>query len=75
MPDIIIIIIIVVIIVIIANDSLLHTKLIKVENALRHRTVLYSRVRRIQPVVGIGHSAPHFFALKNAVSVLLLKAV
>jgi hypothetical protein len=47
-----IIIIIVVVIVIIANGSLLHAKLMKVEHALRHLTFLSSRVGRIQSVVG-----------------------
>jgi hypothetical protein len=35
-------IIIIIVIVIIANDSLLHAKLIKVEHALRHHTFLSS---------------------------------
>ena len=69
------IIIIVVVIVIIANGSLLHAKLIKVENVLRHRTFLFSRVGRIQSVLGVRHPAPHLFVLKNVVSVLRLKAV
>ena len=65
----------IIVIVIIANDSLLHAKLIKVQNALRHRTFLSSRVGRIQSVVGVGYPAPHLFVLKNVVSVLRLKAV
>jgi hypothetical protein len=47
--------VIIIVIVIIASDSLLHAKLIKVENALRHRTFLSSRVGRIQSVVDTPH--------------------